>query len=122
MSLKLSSSGIMAIGLRDCWSGARLAFRSRKNRDSQRRCGRRLLGDLARLTILQPPTYGALEKALLDAKASDKPLDLLTTIAHALDVGTAKIGPADFAMQMVKGPEQLTFSFKPPAKPVESTA
>lgn len=45
------------------------------------------------------------------------PTDLLTTIAQALNVGTASMGPADFAVQMVKGPEEVTFSFTPPAKP-----
>ncbi len=43
--------------------------------------------------------------------------DLLSSIAKALNVGTGAIGPADFAVQMVKGPEEITFSFDPPAKP-----
>lgn len=45
------------------------------------------------------------------------PIDLLTTLAKTLNVGTHTIGPADFAVQMVKGPEELTFSLHPPAKP-----
>jgi hypothetical protein len=46
--------------------------------------------------------------------APDKPVDLLGTLAGALKVGTGSIGPADLAVQMVKGPRELTFSFTPP--------
>ena len=49
--------------------------------------------------------------------APASPTDLLSTLAKTLNVGTRSIGPADFAVQMVKGPEELTFSFKPPVKP-----
>jgi tetratricopeptide (TPR) repeat protein len=41
------------------------------------------LGDLARLTILQPPTYGALEKALLDGDAS-QPFDVVHFDGHGV--------------------------------------
>jgi hypothetical protein len=51
------------------------------------------------------------------ATAPASPTDLLGTIAKTLNVGTGSIGPADFAVQMVKGPEEITFSFDPPAKP-----
>jgi hypothetical protein len=51
------------------------------------------------------------------SSAPISPTDLLGTIGQALNVGTASIGPADFAVQMVKGPEEITFSFNPPAKP-----
>lgn len=44
-------------------------------------------------------------------------VDLLTAIAAALDVGTAAVDVADFAIQMVKGPEELTFSASPPSAP-----
>lgn len=46
------------------------------------------------------------------------PLDLLELLAQALKVAPSTIGPADFAVQMVKGPEQLVFSLTPPPKPV----
>jgi len=39
------------------------------------------LGDLARLTILQPPTYGALEKALLDGDGG-QPFDVVHFDGH----------------------------------------
>jgi hypothetical protein len=39
------------------------------------------LGDLARLTILQPPTYGALEKALLDGE-DGQPFDVVHFDGH----------------------------------------
>jgi hypothetical protein len=45
------------------------------------------------------------------------PLDLIELLAKALNVAPAAIGPADFAVQMVKGPEELVFSLNPPAKP-----
>jgi hypothetical protein len=45
------------------------------------------------------------------------PLDLIELLAKALSVAPAAIGPADFAVQMVKGPEELVFSLNPPAKP-----
>lgn len=47
----------------------------------------------------------------------DSAVDLLTSIAVALDTGTAAISVADFAIQMVKGPEELTFSATPPSEP-----
>lgn len=49
--------------------------------------------------------------------APANPTDLLGMLAKTLNVGTGAIGPADFAIQMVKGPEELTFSFTPPIKP-----
>jgi hypothetical protein len=51
------------------------------------------------------------------ASSPASPADLLGAIAKTLNVGTGSIGPADFAVQMVKGPEEITFSFHPPAKP-----
>lgn len=45
------------------------------------------------------------------------PLDLLELLAQALNVAPGAIGPGDFAVQMVKGPEQLVFSLTPPPKP-----
>jgi len=53
--------------------------------------------------------------------APSSPVDLLGSIARTLNVGTGLIGPADFAVQMVKGPEEITFSFNPPAKPSKDT-
>lgn len=44
-------------------------------------------------------------------------VDLLTSIAVTLNTGTAAISVADFAIQMVKGPEELTFSATPPSEP-----
>jgi tetratricopeptide (TPR) repeat protein len=41
------------------------------------------LGDLARLTILQPPTYGALEKALLDGD-DGQPFDVVHFDGHGV--------------------------------------
>jgi hypothetical protein len=38
------------------------------------------------------------------------PVDLLGVLANGLSVGITAIGPADFALQMVRGPEQITFS------------
>jgi hypothetical protein len=40
------------------------------------------------------------------------PADLLGLIAHGLNTGTATITPATFALQMIEGPEQLTFSLQ----------
>lgn len=45
------------------------------------------------------------------------PLDLLELLAKTLNVAPSAIGPADFAVQMVKGPEQLQFSLSPAQKP-----
>jgi len=42
------------------------------------------LGDLARLTILQPPTYGALEKALQSAADHEKPFDVVHFDGHGV--------------------------------------
>jgi hypothetical protein len=41
------------------------------------------------------------------------PVDLVELIARALDTAPSAIGPALFAVQMVKGPEQLRFSLTP---------
>jgi hypothetical protein len=49
--------------------------------------------------------------------APANPTDVLGSLAKTLNKGTGSIGPADFAVQMVKGPEELTFSFNPPVKP-----
>jgi hypothetical protein len=47
--------------------------------------------------------------------------DLLTTIViqlnQQINPPLTSIGSADFALQMVKGPEEVTFSFSPPPKP-----
>ena len=51
------------------------------------------------------------------AAAPASATDLLSTLAKTLNVGTGAIGPANFAVQMVKGPEELTFTFNPPVKP-----
>lgn len=45
------------------------------------------------------------------------PVDLLELLAQALKVAPATLGPADFALQLVKGPEQLQFLLNPPPKP-----
>ena len=42
------------------------------------------LGDLARLTILQPPTYGALEKALQAATDHGEPFDVIHFDGHGV--------------------------------------
>jgi hypothetical protein len=46
------------------------------------------------------------------------PVDLVELLAQALKVAPATLGPADFALQLVKGPEQLQFSLNPPPKPI----
>jgi hypothetical protein len=51
------------------------------------------------------------------AAAPATPTDLLGSIAKALNRGTRSLGPSDFAMQMVKGPAEITFSFTPPPRP-----
>jgi hypothetical protein len=43
------------------------------------------------------------------ANAPDPPVDLLGVLAKGLNVGITAIGPANFALQMVKGPEEITF-------------
>ena len=43
--------------------------------------------------------------------------DLLGMIAQALAIGTKQLSVATFAVQLVKGPEELTFSLNPPAYP-----
>jgi hypothetical protein len=48
-----------------------------------------------------------------------QPVNLLEMLAKALAVEPGNIGPADFAVQMVKGPEQLQFSMHPSPKPSE---
>lgn len=49
--------------------------------------------------------------------APTHPVDLVELLARALQVAPATLGPADFALQLVKGPEQLQFSLDPPPKP-----
>lgn len=61
------------------------------------------------LNINSDPNYPTAAKP-------EAPTDLLGALAKTLNVGTNKIGPADFAVQMVKGPEQITFSASPPVK------
>ena len=46
-----------------------------------------------------------------------QPADLLELLAQALEIAPLAIGPADFAVQMVKGPEELRFSLSPQPKP-----
>lgn len=47
------------------------------------------------------------------------PVDLLGLLAQTLNPkAPVAIGPGDFAVQMIKGPEQLVFSLTPPPKPV----
>jgi hypothetical protein len=48
------------------------------------------------------------------------PVDLLGVIAQGLQVSPTSITPAAFALQMVDGPELLTFSPTPPPKPEDS--
>lgn len=45
------------------------------------------------------------------------PVDLVELLAQALKVAPGTLGPADFALQLVKGPDQLRFSLNPPLKP-----
>jgi hypothetical protein len=66
-------------------------------------------GGLRVLNINNDPSYPT-------SSAPANPTDLLGSIAKALNRGTRSLGPADFAMQMVKGPEEITFSFNPPPK------
>lgn len=51
------------------------------------------------------------------ATTPNNPLDLIELLAKALNVAPSAIGPADFAVQMIKGPEQLQFSLSPAPKP-----
>jgi len=51
-----------------------------------------------------------------------QPTDLLGLLAKALNAAPAAIGPARFAVQMVKGPEQLQFSLKPEKKPTPANS
>ena len=67
-------------------------------------------GGLRVLNVNTDPNYPT-------SSAPASPTDLLGSIAKTLNVGTGSIGPADFAVQMVKGPEEITFSFNPPARP-----
>ena len=67
-------------------------------------------GGLRVLNINNDPNYPT-------TAAPATPTDLLGSIAKALTRGTRSIGPSDFAMQMVKGPEEITFSFNPPPRP-----
>jgi hypothetical protein len=50
-------------------------------------------------------------------KTPSTPVDLLGVIAKAKGKGITSIGPADFALHMVKGAEEITFSPSPPRKP-----
>jgi hypothetical protein len=53
------------------------------------------------------------------SKPPSKQVDLLELLARALEIAPQAIGPADFAVQMVKGPEELRFSLSPQPKPSE---
>jgi hypothetical protein len=55
-----------------------------------------------------------------DANPPAPPVDLLGVIAHGLQVSPTSITAAAFALQMVDGPELLTFSPTPPPKPEDS--
>ena len=67
-------------------------------------------GGMRVLNLNSDPSYPT-------SAAPATPSDLLGTLAKTLNVGTRSIGPADFAVQMVKGPEEIKFSFNPPIKP-----
>ena len=45
------------------------------------------------------------------------PVDLVELLAQGLKIAPGTLGPADFALQLVKGPEQVRFSLNPPPKP-----
>lgn len=49
------------------------------------------------------------------AGSSAEPADLVGRLAEVLDIAPAALTPANFAVQMVKGPEQLVFSLQPQA-------
>jgi hypothetical protein len=64
-------------------------------------------GGMRVLNIISDPHYPT-------ASPPPTPTDLLGQIAKALNVGTVGIDPALFAVQMIKGPEELSFSPSPP--------
>jgi len=66
-------------------------------------------GGLRVLNVNNDPNYPTSSKPASST-------DLLGSIAKTLNRGTGSMGPADFAVQMVKGPEEITFSFNPPAR------
>lgn len=82
------------------------------------------LGDGKAVTVYDPadpaqslPTIRAGGQRVLNLDGGDGASDLLAAIAEALGCAKTAIGPADFAMQMVKGPEEITFSANPSPKP-----
>ncbi len=52
-----------------------------------------------------------------DPDPPTSPVDLLGAIGQALSLKRAELGPAAFALQMIKGPEELTFSLSSASEP-----
>lgn len=82
----------------------------------------------ARLTIYRPKTPDAASPAMRaggdrvlniaggPANATP-PADLLGLLAQALEIARDDLHPAQFAVQMIKGPEQIRFSLTPTPRP-----
>ena len=63
------------------------------------------------------PTMRGGGRRVLNLNTGGATADLLGALAQALGCGGDAIGPANFALQMVKGPEEITFSATPPPRP-----